>query len=612
MNHVEDLNRRSFLRATGAIAAATITGSLTSPALAQSVTGRRRLGKLEVSSVGMGCQDMTGSFFATAPSRPDMIALARAAHDRGVTLFDAAEAYGPLEVERILGEALAPFRNEVVVSTKFGWNIDPETGRMLGGLNSRPEHIRVAVEGMLRRLQTDRIDLLYQHRVDPAVPIEDVAGTVKDLIAEGKVLHFGLSEPGPQTLRRAHAVQPVSAVQNEYNMMGRDPEAQIMPICAELGIGLVCWAPLAMAFLTGAIETGTQFARGDFRASVPWFSANNRPGNLAFVALVRNWAQRKGATPGQIALAWLLAQAPWVVPIPGTTKLPHLLDNLGADAVRFTPEEVRELNAALAATPTLGARLDAGTLRLSGVEAPTREPPAITGGSVCDPWTYQPGVAGSSWVSVFGRNLSNATLTWNGVDLSGGLPTSLAGVSVTMNGKPAPISFVSPGQVNVLAPMDLGVGVTRVTITTQYGGSSVDLTATPNLPAFYAPFSSGGNFFVTVTSATGELLGSPGIDRRVTRGARPGEVVSLFGTGFGEAIGAPPTTSPFSGAYPLRVQPTITIGGAPVTGATGYLVSPGLYQFNITVPSVPDGAQPVVASFGSAGSSRSVMLTIQR
>ena len=236
MHNSHDLNRRSFLRATGIIAAATIAG----PAIAQEsskavtkplVTGRRKLGQLEVSSVGLGCQDMTGTFYATAPRRADMIALARAAHDRGVTFFDAAEAYGPLEVERILGEAVAPFRDQVVISSKFGWSIDPETGRMTGGLNSRPEHIRLAVEGMLKRLKTDRIDLLYQHRVDPAVPM-DVAGTVKDLIAKGKVLHFGLSEPGPNTLRRAHAVQPVTAVQNEYSMMARDPEADILPICA--------------------------------------------------------------------------------------------------------------------------------------------------------------------------------------------------------------------------------------------------------------------------------------------------------------------------------------------------------------------------------------------
>lgn len=376
------LNRRSFLRATGVVAAATVTGGLSSSAIGQEsgggankplVSGRRKLGSLEVSSVGLGCQDMTGAFYATAPRRPDMIALARAAHDRGVTFFDAAEAYGPLEVERILGEAVAPFRNRVVISSKFGWNIDPETGRMAGGLNSRPEHIRLAVDGMLKRLQTDRIDLLYQHRVDPAVPIEDVAGTVKDLIAQGKVLHFGLSEPGPQTLRRAHTVQRVTAVQNEYSMMARDPEADILPICKELGIGFVCWSPLAMAFLTGAIEQNTQFTRGDFRAMVPWFATDNRAGNLALVALVKDWARRKGATPAQIALAWLSARESWIVPIPGTTKMPHLLDNLGAEAVRFTPEEVRELTAAVARTPIHGARLPAGVLALSGVEAPAKQ-----------------------------------------------------------------------------------------------------------------------------------------------------------------------------------------------------------------------------------------------
>jgi aryl-alcohol dehydrogenase-like predicted oxidoreductase len=229
------LDRRSFLRASGIIAASTVAGSLSLPAIAQQggpapaeplVIGRRKLGQLEVSSAGLGCQDITGTFYATAPKRPDMIGLIRAAHHRGVTLFDAAEAYGPFEVERILGQAVAPFRNQVVITSKFGWNIDLETGRMMGGLNSRPEHIRLAVDGMLKRLQTDRIDLLYQHRVDPAVPIEDVAGTVKDLIAQGKVLHFGLSEPGPKTLRRAHAVQSVTAVQNEYSMMAPRPRSR--------------------------------------------------------------------------------------------------------------------------------------------------------------------------------------------------------------------------------------------------------------------------------------------------------------------------------------------------------------------------------------------------
>jgi aryl-alcohol dehydrogenase-like predicted oxidoreductase len=376
------LSRRSFLRVSGAVGAMTFANGFPFRALAQKsgrslskgrVSGRRKLGSLEVSSVGLGCQDFTGTFYATAPNRADMINLARTAHDHGVTLFDAAEAYGPLEVDRILGEALAPIRNQVVLSSKFGWNIDPDTGKSLGGLNSRPEHIRLAVDGVLKRYRTDHIDLLYQHRVDPQVPIEDVAGTVKDLIAQGKVLHFGLSEPGPQTLRRAHSVQPLTAVQNEYSIMARDPEAQILPICKELGIGFVCWSPLAMAFLTGAIDQYTQLQRGDFRAMVPWFAAENRPGNLALVAVVKEWARHKDATPSQIALAWLMAQEPWIVTIPGTTKMPHMLDNNGADAISFTSGEMREFNVALARTPVHGARLPAGVLSLSGVEAPAKQ-----------------------------------------------------------------------------------------------------------------------------------------------------------------------------------------------------------------------------------------------
>ncbi|MGA8044248.1 MAG: aldo/keto reductase, partial [Terracidiphilus sp.] len=259
-----------------------------------------------------------------------------------------------------------------IYSSKFGWDIDPDTGRMMGGLNSRPEHIRRSIDGMLKRWRTDRIDLVYQHRVDPAVPIEDVAGTVKDLIAQGKVLHFGLSEPGPQTLRRAHAVQPVSAVQNEYSLMARDPEAEILPICKELGIGFVCWSPLAMAFLTGGIDQSTSFEQGDFRGMVPWFAPENRAGNLALLAVVKEWAHRKQATPAQIALAWLMAREPWIVPIPGTTKMPHMLVNIGVDTVRFAPEEVQELDAALALTPVHGARLPAMVLSLSGVEAPPK------------------------------------------------------------------------------------------------------------------------------------------------------------------------------------------------------------------------------------------------
>lgn len=377
-------DRRSFLSTASGIIAALSFGGL-APTAGRAATasrpstdavmkGRRKIGSLEVSSVGLGCQDFTGTFYATGPKRADMIANIRTAFDHGVTFFDAAEAYGPLEVERILGEGVMPFRNKVTLCSKFGFNIDPQTGARQPGLNSRPEHVRAAVEGMLKRLQTDRIDLVYQHRVDPAVPIEDVAGTIKDLIAEGKVLHFGLSEPGPNTIRRAHAVQTLTAIQNEYSMLWRGPEAEILPICEELGIGFVCWSPLGMGFLTGDIHADTRFAQGDFRAVVPRFAPDALPANMALVALVEEWARRKGATPAQISLAWLIAQKPWVVPIPGTTKSKHLVDNIGADSVRFTPDEVRELNASVTRIPIKGARLPAGVEALSGVEAPLKRP----------------------------------------------------------------------------------------------------------------------------------------------------------------------------------------------------------------------------------------------
>ena len=248
---------------------------------------------------------------------------------------------------------------------------------MTGGLNSRPEHIRGGpLTCMLKRWRTDRMDLVYQHRVDPNVPIEDVAGTIKDLVAQGKVLHYGLSEPGPNTVRRAHAVLPLSAVQNEYSMMARGSEIDIMPVCKELGIGFVCWSPLAMGFLTGTIDRNTQFQQGDFRGSVPWFTPENRPANLALVAVVKDWARRKGATPAQIALAWQLAHDPWIVTIPGTTKMPHMLENNGADGVNLTSTEFHELNAALAQTPVHGERLSPFLLGLSGVEAPPEQTPA--------------------------------------------------------------------------------------------------------------------------------------------------------------------------------------------------------------------------------------------
>jgi aryl-alcohol dehydrogenase-like predicted oxidoreductase len=339
---------------------------------AVALTGRRRLGSLEVSSVGLGVQNMSRTYQTTVPSRPEMLNIIRTAFDRGVTFYDAAEAYGPHEVERILGEGIAPFRNHVVITSKFGWNIDLETGKRLPGLNSRPAHIKQAVEGMLKRLRTDRIDLLYQHRVDPQVPIEDVAGAVKELVAEGKVLHWGLSEMGLDTLRRAHAVLPVTAVQNEYSMLWRGPEESVIPLCQELGIGFVPWSPLGVAFLAGAIDANTRFADGDIRKVESRFAPENLPHNLALVDLLKNWSGRKQATPAQIALAWLMAQKPWIVPIPGTTQMAHMLENIGAAAIRFTPSELVELNRSVAAIQVRGVRLPETVLAFSGVEAPLK------------------------------------------------------------------------------------------------------------------------------------------------------------------------------------------------------------------------------------------------
>ena len=265
---------------------------------------------------------------------------------------------------------MAPFRDKVVITSKFGWNIDLETGQRRPGLNSRPEHIKLAVEGMLKRLRTDRIDLLYQHRVDPQVPIEDVAGAVEDLMKQGKVRHWGLSEMGLGTLRRAHASLPLAAVQNEYSMLWRGPEKEVIPLCEELGIGFVPWSPLGVQFLTGAIDAMTRFADGDIRKVESRFAPENLPHNLALVALLKTWATRKQATPAQIALAWVMAQKPWIVPIPGTTQMPHMIENVGAAAVQFTPAELAELNAEVRAIEIRGARLPEQVLVFSGVEAP--------------------------------------------------------------------------------------------------------------------------------------------------------------------------------------------------------------------------------------------------
>jgi aryl-alcohol dehydrogenase-like predicted oxidoreductase len=336
------------------------------------VLGRRRLGSLEVSSIGIGVQNNSRKYTTETPYRPEQIDLLRQAFDSGVTFFDTAEAYGPHECERILGEAIQPFRDQVVITSKFGWNIDLETGARGPGLNSRPEHIKQAVEGSLRRLRTDRIDLLYQHRVDPAVPIEDVAGAVQDLMRQGKVRHWGLSEMGLNTLRRAHAALPVTAVQNEYSMLWRGPERDVIPLCEELGIGFVPWSPLGVQFLTGWIDANTRFAEGDIRGVETRFSKENLPHNLQLVALLKRWAERKQAAPGQIALAWLMAQKPWIVPIPGTTVMAHMLQNNGASAVRFTPAELTDLNSAVRAIEVRGQRLPDAVLVHSGREAPPK------------------------------------------------------------------------------------------------------------------------------------------------------------------------------------------------------------------------------------------------
>ncbi|ESQ89252.1 hypothetical protein ABAC460_13220 [Asticcacaulis sp. AC460] len=364
------LDRRRLLFA----AAATGVAPLASPSSAQAApgVGRRKLGTLEVSAVGIGVQNMSRTYHTTVPSRPEMINIIRAAYDGGITLYDAAEAYGPLEVERILGEGVAPFRDKVQIASKFGWNIDLETGKRLPGQNSRPEHIKVAVEAMLKRLRTDRIDLLYQHRVDPAVPIEDVAGAVKDLKAQGKLLHWGLCEMGLNTLKRAHAELPVTAVQSEYSMLWRGPEAAVLPLCEALGIGFVPWSPLGVGFLAGAIDANTRFADGDIRKIEGRFAPENLPNNLRLVDLLKAWAERKQAAPAQVALAWLMAQKPWIVPIPGTTQMAHMRENAGAAAVHFTSSELAELNAAVAAIDVQGARLPEAVQRFSDVEAPLR------------------------------------------------------------------------------------------------------------------------------------------------------------------------------------------------------------------------------------------------
>jgi aryl-alcohol dehydrogenase-like predicted oxidoreductase len=318
---------------------------------------QRRLGQssLEVSAIGLGCMGMSWSYGPPKDKR-EMIALLQAAVGRGVTFFDTAEVYGPLTNEELVGEALAPFRGKVVIATKFGWEPSPGDGNRWSALNSRPEHIREVAEASLRRLRVDAIDLFYQHRVDLNVPIEDVAGTVKDLIAEGKVKHFGLSEAGAQTIRRAHAVQPVSALQSEYSLFWRQPEQEILPLLEELGIGFVPFSPLGKGFLTGKITAETKFDGTDFRSTIPRFSDENRKANQALVDLLTRFAGQKNATPGQIALAWLLAKKPWIVPIPGTTKPNRLEENLAAADIELAPDDLSAIESASSHIKIQGAR----------------------------------------------------------------------------------------------------------------------------------------------------------------------------------------------------------------------------------------------------------------
>lgn len=381
-----DYGRRKFFKtgfaATGAallstsVSAQLLAGQeQKAPITSEYPTSSSRMlgGRLKVSNIGLGVQNMTRTYQTTVPLRSEMHKIIRTAFDNGVTFFDAAEAYGPLEVERVLGEAIEPFRDKVVVATKFGWNIDQETGQRLPGLNSKPAHIKIVVEGMLKRLRTDRIDLLYQHRVDPDVPIEDVVGAIKDLMAEGKVMHYGLSEPGLQTVRRAHKEHPITAIQNEHSLHYHGSDADIIPLCEELGIGFVPWSPLGVGFLTGSIDANTRFAQGDIRGIETRFSPENIEKNMALVSLLQKWGKIKNATPAQISLAWLLAQKPFIVPIPGTTQMAHMLENVGANDVKLSKDEWQQFNQEFENINIAGERLPEFILQFSKVEAPIKK-----------------------------------------------------------------------------------------------------------------------------------------------------------------------------------------------------------------------------------------------
>lgn len=368
------LNRRSFLQLTAMASAALAMPSFLM-AKSNSTIGSpldfRMLGDLKVSSIALGCMSMNSGNYNLPKDKGEMIKLIHQAFDNGVTFFDTAEAYGPFINEELVGEALKTIRKEVVIATKFGFGITA-TGERGGPLNSKPQHIRDVVEASLKRLKTDYIDLLYQHRVDPTVPIEDVAETVKDLIQEGKVKHFGLSEPGLKTIRRVHAIQPVTAIQNEYSLLTPEAGESVFDICEELGIGLVAWSPMGIGFLSGKIDGNTQFYEKDYRNTNPQFTKENRKANKPLVDFVQKWAEQKNATPAQIALGWLLAQKPYIVPIPGTTDPNHLKENLGAVHVKFSASELMQFNEERNSIVIHGARLRGGLLQLSGVEAPEK------------------------------------------------------------------------------------------------------------------------------------------------------------------------------------------------------------------------------------------------
>ena len=379
----QQLQRRQLLATAATLGVApwllsACASAANTPAVAPKAAGsRRKIGPFDVFPVGLGCQWRPGAApgvivdsYSSTFDRPAAIRLIRQAVDQGVTFIDTAEAYGPFLSEDIVGEALQGIRDKVVLETKFGFDIDQVTGQRLpGGRNSRPEHIRRVVDAQLKRLRTDRIDVLLQHRVDPNVPIEDVAGTIKDLIRAGKVRHYGLSEPGLQTVRRAHAEHPMAVIQNEYSMLWRGPESGVLPLCEELGIGFVCWSPLGMGFLAGGVNAASRFVAPDFRAISPRFAPDVLPANMALADLVHTWAQRKNATPAQLSLAWLLAQKPWILPIPGTTNATHMTENLGAASISFTADELRQLNAAVAAIRIQGDRLPPAVAVMSGAEA---------------------------------------------------------------------------------------------------------------------------------------------------------------------------------------------------------------------------------------------------